>query len=119
MELNSPELFRTLGAIEATLKQVAGSVETLAKTQNETTIAVTRMSGQIDAINGDVASIDKKSMAAHAAAVDADKKADKAHARIDRMVWVASGVGAGAGAVIGILAPQLLHGVKLILDVAT
>lgn len=91
--VNTPELYRTLGAIEATLKQVAGAVETLAKAQNETTIAVTKMAGQIDAINGDVATIDKRANSAHVSADEARKIAEKAHARIDRMVWTASGVG--------------------------
>lgn len=104
---SAPELYRTLGAIEATLKQVAGAVETLAKAQNETTIAVTKMAGQIEAINGDIATIDKRSNAAQSSADEARRVAEKAHARIDRMVWTASGVGAGAGAIIGIVAPQL------------
>lgn len=114
-EMNTPELYRTLGGIEATLKQVAGAVETLAKAQNETTIAVTRMAGQIEAVNGDVAAIDKRANSAHAAAEAADKKADKAHARIDKMVWTASGVGAGAGAFIGIFAPKVFEIAKNIL----
>lgn len=112
---SAPELYRTLGAIEATLKQVAGAVETLAKAQNETTIAVTKMAGQIDAINGDIAAIDKRSNAAAAAAAAADKKADKAHSRIDRMVWTASGVGAGAGAVIGLLAPKVFEVIQRVI----
>lgn len=108
-EMNTPELYRTLGGIEATLKQVAGSVDTLAKAQNETTIAVTKMAGQIDAINGDMAAVDKRAIGAQATADEAKKMAEKAHARMDRMVWTASGVGAGAGAVIGLLAPKALE----------
>lgn len=98
--INTPELFRLLGQLEATTKQLIGAVDMLTKSQAENNVVTNQMKATLDGITVSSSETSKTAVAAL-------KEAERAHRRLDRFTWTAVGFGSGAGLIAGFFAKQL------------
>lgn len=105
--MNTPEFFRVLGGVEASVKTLTETVGNLVKSNGDLMLAVTRTAEKMNGFNEEMASMDKRINAAQEDAQKATKVAEKAHVRIDRMIWISAGFGAGVGATVAIVAPKV------------
>jgi len=105
--VNAPELYRAIGTLEATVKQLVESVAALLKGQGEGNVIAAQVSQKLDSLGSDTSE-------AHATAKEALAHAHTAHERIDQIVWVCVGVGVVGSLLIALLTNNFEYFMNLI-----
>lgn len=100
VEMSAPDIYRAIGSLEAMASNLKVAVEGLSKTQGENNVLTAQIVAKLDSIGKDLHT-------ASTTAVLAKQEADRAHARIDRLIWTATGAGTVAGLIISFFSQKL------------
>lgn len=100
VEMSAPDIYRAIGSLEAMASNLKTAVEGLSKTQGENNVLTAQIVAKLDSIGKDLHT-------ASTTAVLAKQEADRAHARIDRLIWTATGAGTVSALIISFFSQKL------------
>lgn len=100
LQMSAPDIYRAIGSLEAMASNLKTAVEGLSKTQGENNVLTAQIVAKLDNIGKDLHT-------ASTTAVLAKQEADRANARIDRLIWTATGAGTVAGLIISFFSQKL------------